>query len=339
MSPAGRLAADVDQLRTLVERLPHGVVTIDRTLTVLAANLAARRLFFPERLRLDQPLPPLWLDSGLESFVRGLFDRNLGAQRYEIRPDEKHAFVVTGVPPRKGETAILMIEDVSVEERRADAEREFIANAAHELLTPLTGIVGAAHALESGAKLEPQLRDRFLSHITRECNRMARIARGLLVLARAQSGQEPPRPDIVEVATLLELATDGAGAAGDVTIRCAADLTAFVDRDLVEQAFTNLIANARRQSSGAPVTITAFRNSDNDVEVEIADEGAGFDMTDGGPRPRFASGAGRDGGGFGLGLSIASQAVKLSGGNLTVGRRHEQGTIARVELPGAADSA
>jgi len=55
-------------------------------------------------------------------------------------------------------------------------QQEFIANVAHELLTPLTGIVGAAHALESGAKADPELRDRFIGHITRECSRLARVS-------------------------------------------------------------------------------------------------------------------------------------------------------------------
>jgi two-component system OmpR family sensor kinase len=124
-----------------------------------------------------------------------------------------------------------------------------------------------------------------------------------------------------------------------VVIRCAPDLTAFVDRDLVEQAFTNLVSNARRQSAGTPVTITAFRNGEEDVEVEITDEGAGFELKDGTATRRFASGAGRDGGGFGLGLSIATQAVRLSGGVLTVRRRDDRGSVVRVELPGGARSA
>src|SRR6266480_371364 len=219
----------------MVERLPNGVVTFDRDLTIVAANTAARRIFHPEALRPGRKLPPLWLDPELSTFLTGLFKANLGPQRRDARPDPDHAFVIIGVPSGRGSTALLLIEDVSLRERRTRAQQEFIANAAHELLTPLTGIVGAAHALESGAKTEPELRDRFIGHITRECNRLARIARGLLVLARAQSGEEPPRPDIVQLRPLLEDAAEGAGSTGDVEIECPDLLNAFVDRDLAEQ--------------------------------------------------------------------------------------------------------
>jgi signal transduction histidine kinase len=327
-----RAHAELEQLRAMIERLPSGVLTVDRDLTVSDANAAARRLFDPEPLRIGQPLPQLWFVPHLPTFVHGLFKRDHGPARYEVRPDAEHAFTVTGVPAGHAQTVLLIIDDVLVDERRAGAEREFIANAAHELLTPLTGIVGAAHALESGAKLEPELRDRFITHITRECNRLARIARGLLVLARAQSGQEPPRPDVVELGPLLEQAAEGAGSTGDVAISCPSDLTVFVDRDLAEQAFTNLIANARRHSGNAPVTVTAYATDDENAAIEISDEGPGFEP-DGELGRRFSSGEGREGRGFGLGLSIATQALNACGGELTLRPRADQGTVALIELP------
>jgi two-component system, OmpR family, phosphate regulon sensor histidine kinase PhoR len=329
-----KAAAELEQLRTLVERLPNGVLTVDEELVVVAANLAARRIFQPETLEPGRKLPPLWFDANLSEFAVGLFRTNRGPERREVRPDQDHVFVVIGVPPGEGSTVLLLVEDASLHERRAQAQQEFIANAAHELLTPLTGIVGAAHALESGAKVEPELRDRFIGHITRECNRLARIARGLLVLARAQSGEEPPRRDIVQLRPLLEDAAEGAGSTGDVMIECSDLLTAVVDRDLAEQAFTNIIANARRHSGQRPVLVQAYVSGERHVAVEIADEGEGFELADGERfGRRFASGAGRDGGGFGLGLSIATQAVELSGGSVAIRPRAARGTVVYVELP------
>jgi two-component system, OmpR family, sensor histidine kinase VicK len=325
--------AELEQLRMLVERLPNAVLSIDRDLLLVAANTVACRIFYPERLRRGRELPPLWLDPDLPEFVRSLFGSNLGSRRREVNPDADHSFIVVGVPPARGSTALIVIQDVSLEDRRARAQQEFIANAAHELLTPLTGIAGAAHALEAGAKAEPELRDRFIGHITRECERLARIARGLLVLARAQSGEEPPRPEIVPLRSLLEDASEGAGSTGDVEIRCPPRLTAFVDRDLAEQAFTNFIANARRHSGHDAVLVNAFSSGERHVRVEIADEGDGFEVADGRLGRRFASGAGRDGGGFGLGLSIATQAVEISGGRVEFGPHPERGTVVRVDLP------
>lgn len=335
---AGQVQIDFAQLGAMVEHLPNSVLAVDRGLKVIAANTAARLMFHPERLRIGRPLPPLWIDSDASDFMRGLLEPDGIPERYEARPDDAHSFVLTGIPLGRGETALLVIEEVSALERHADAEREFIANAAHELLTPLTGIVGAAHALESGAKLEPELRDRFITHITRECSRLARIARGMLVLARAQSGEELPRPHVVELDALLQQAAEGAGSTGDVAISCPSDLTVFVDPDLAEQAFTNLIANARRHSGSAPVTVTAYATDGDGAGVEIADEGPGFDANRTVGR-RFIARERRDGSGFGLGLSIATEALRICGGDVTLRPRGERGTVASVALPRAARGA
>src|SRR5439155_654270 len=67
----------------------------------------------------------------------------------------------------------------------------------------LTTIIGAVEVLQAGAKEDPAERDRFLGHIERESGRLARLARAMLTLARAHSGQEQPRVEAVELAPLL----------------------------------------------------------------------------------------------------------------------------------------
>ena len=88
---------------------------------------------------------------------------------------------------------LIVLDDLTEQERRELAEREFVTNAAHELRTPLTTIIGAVEVLQAGAKDDPVERDRFLAHIEREAERLARLARALLTLARAHAGQERPR--------------------------------------------------------------------------------------------------------------------------------------------------
>ena len=225
-------------------------------------------------------------------------------QRVEL--DDDRVYLVSGVAPRRTDIAVILIEDVSTRERRTRAEREFVANAAHELLTPLTGIVGAAHVLQAGAKDVPAERDRFIAHIATECSRLARIARSLLVLARAQSGEEPPRLEIVALCPLLDEVIELVN--GTVTVRCDPELAVFADFDLLVQALSNLIANAIRHSSGGDIGVEARRIAGNVVEIDSA--------------------AGRDGGGFGLGLSIAGQSLEVMGGQLLLNRG-----AARVVLP------
>jgi signal transduction histidine kinase len=101
----------------------------------------------------------------------------------------------------------------------------------------------------------------------------------------------------------------------------------FADFDLLVQALTNLIANAIRHGSGGDIVVEARRIAGNVVEVDIVDsEAAGPDI--GEFRRRFHSAAGRDGGGFGLGLSIAEQSLEVMGGQLLLNRG-----AARIRLP------
>src|SRR5262249_58428193 len=105
--------------------------------------------------------------------------------------------------------ALLVVDALTEQQRRELAEREFVSNAAHELRTPLTTIIGAVEVLQAGAKENPAERDRFLGHIEREAGRLARLARAMLTLARAHSGQEQPRMEAVELAPLLRAVAGG----------------------------------------------------------------------------------------------------------------------------------
>ena len=106
-----------------------------------------------------------------------------------MTPDENHAYGVVGIPSQPDtDWALLVIDDLTEQERRELAEREFVSNAAHELRTPLTTIIGAVEVLQAGAKEDPVERDRFLAHIERESGRLARLARAMLTLARAHAG-------------------------------------------------------------------------------------------------------------------------------------------------------
>jgi signal transduction histidine kinase len=331
-----------DELELVLERLDHGLVRLGRDLRVISMNAAAQRHFHPTRLRAGDPLPEPWPDVSLRELVRGLFTRvDLSRRPQGVPPvvreghgTGRRTFRITGFPPRDASTALLHIEDRSAVERRSQAEREFVANAAHELLTPLTGIITAAFALEAGAKAVPEERDRFISHIASHADRLTRIARALLVVARAQSGQEPPRLEPVPLRPLLENVVAAIDPDSDVILQCPADLEVFVDRDVAEQALSNLVLNAARHARGASISVSADEIDTRQVGIDVVDTGAGIDAARlAHVGDRFYTPAGRDGGGSGLGVSIAAQAIEILGGTLTYASAPGEGTRARVRLP------
>jgi signal transduction histidine kinase len=328
-----RLEAERDRLRLLLERLHEGVLTIDQDLVVHFANTEARRLL-GSRLKEGDELPEPWEGFGLRAFAHSLFDEHAAVTQVHVSPDEQHAYGVVGIPSQpETDWALLVVDDLTEQERRELAEREFVSNAAHELRTPLTTIIGAVEVLQAGAKEDPDERDRFLGHIEREAGRLARLARAMLTLARAHSAQEQPRVEEVELAPLLREVAAGLhphdGVALDVD---AADgLAVETNRDLLEQALRNLGENAAKHTARGSVVLRAFA-SGGAVAVEVEDSGPGmspevqrhvFD--------RFYRGE-RDPHGFGLGLAIVRESVRTLGGRIELDSSPGHGTVFRILL-------
>jgi signal transduction histidine kinase len=327
-------AAEVELLATVVERLPLGVIVFGKKrYDVVFVNNAAERLLHPTRVRRGQPLPDAWDTFSLRRYAERLIQ-----PRVAVHPDERvevdggRVYIVSGLTADDTNSAVILIEDVSERDRRSRAEREFVANAAHELLTPLTGIVGAAHVLQAGAKDVPEDRDNFIEHIARECGRLTRIARSLLVLARAQSGEEPPRLEILNVRELIGEALDAAALDDGIslTVNCDESLTVLADADLFLQAAVNLIGNAGRHGSG-DVVIEARGIGSSLVVIDLIDGTSGRTRHVDAMRGRFRTGEGRNSGGFGLGLSIASQSLGIMDGRLELDP--SDSVVARIELP------
>jgi signal transduction histidine kinase len=328
-----RIEAERDRLRLLLERLHEGVLTIDQDLVVHFANTEARRLL-GGRLREGDELPEPWQGFELRDFAQRLFDERAAVTQVHVTPDEQHAYGVTGIPSQpETDWALLVVDDLTEQERRELAEREFVSNAAHELRTPLTTIIGAVEVLQAGAKEDPAERDRFLAHIERESGRLARLARAMLTLARAHSGQEPPRVEPVELAPLLREVAAGlhphAGVGIDVEV--ADGLAVEANRDLLEQALRNLGENAAKHTARGSVALRAYGDATS-VTIEVEDSGPGI-------RPevqrhvfdRFYRGE-RDAHGFGLGLAIVRESVRTLGGRIELDSSPGEGTVFRILL-------
>jgi len=328
-----RIEAERDRLRLLLERLHEGVLTIDQDLVVHFANAEARRLL-GGRLKEGDELPEPWQSFALREFAHGLFDERASVTQVHVTPDEQHAYGVTGIPSQpETDWALLVVDDLTDQERRELAEREFVSNAAHELRTPLTTIIGAVEVLQAGAKEDPVARDRFLGHIEREAGRLARLARAMLTLARAHSGQEQPRVEAVELAPLLRDVAAGLqphkGVSLDVEV--PEGLAVQANRDLLEQALRNLGENAAKHTARGSVVLRAYGN-ESTVAVEVEDSGPGmspevqrhvFD--------RFYRGE-RDAHGFGLGLAIVRESVRTLGGRIELDSSLGEGTLFRILL-------
>ena len=328
------LEGERDRLRVLLERLHEGVVTVDQDLVVQFANAEARRLL-GGRLTEGDPLPDPWEGFSLREWVGNLFDADGSLAQAHVRPDEERALALVGIPAQpEGDTVLIVLDDLTEQERRELAEREFVSNAAHELRTPLTTIIGAVEVLQAGAKDDPIERDRFLTHIERESGRLARLAYALLTLARAHAGQERPHLEPVPLAPLLhEVASalrphDGVA----LEVECAPDLAANVNRDLLEQTLRNLGENAAKHTPHGHVALRAYAVGST-VRIEVEDTGVGMNAdTQRHVFDRFWRAEDRNPEGFGLGLAIVRQAVRSLDGRIELDSAPDKGTRFRIVL-------
>jgi two-component system phosphate regulon sensor histidine kinase PhoR len=253
----------------------------------------------------------------------------------EVTLGDGRVMRVSGIAAGRDNPAVMFIEDVSVHHRQERVMREFLRNAAHQLRTPLAGITAAVETLQSGAKDQPADRDRFLGHVERHAERLTRLARGLLMLARAQAGEDAPI-DFVELRPLVtRLVADAEPRDGvDIHVDCEPGLATLASPELLHEALAALLENALDHTRAGEVRISAARQ-DGRVALTVTDTGPGIlpEFVDRVFEPFFRLTPSGDG--YGLGLAIAAQAVQAMGGDIDVSSIVGTGSSFTVRLPSA----
>ena len=328
-----QLRAERDRLGRLLEQLQEGVVGVDEQLVVRVANARARESF---GVRLDAGLPEPWPDFSLRDFAQRLFRGDAAVAEARVDTDDDRALSVVGVPAGSSELAVIVLTDITEQERRERAEREFVANASHELRTPVSAITSAVEALQSGATEVPAERDLFIDLIGRQAGRLGRLTRSLLILARAQTREEPIQLEPVSLMPVLDeiVASSTVPAAVSLSVDCPADMVVLAQRDIIEQVLANLLGNALKYTPEGAVAVSA-RQEDETIVIEVSDSGPGISAA-AEPRvfDRFYTGGNGRRQGFGLGLAIVRDAVRALGGTVEIDSKPGHGTTARVILAG-----
>jgi two-component system OmpR family sensor kinase len=226
-------------------------------------------------------------------------------------------------------------ERLAAEERL----RQFVADASHELRTPVTSIRGYAELFRRGAGDRPEDLAQVMRRIEQEGKRMGELVEELLLLARLDQGL-PLERQPVDLAAVIDAAVDAARAADPerpITVDSHGPLVVRGAESRLRHVVDNLLTNARVHTpAGTPVHIR-FAAEDGEVVLEVADEGPGvpaeeadriferFYRTD---RSRT-----RSQGGVGLGLAIVRSVVEAHGGAVGYRPRTGGGSVFRVVLP------
>ena len=327
-----------DQLGGILAGMEEGVLLLDRNGSVRLVNPALR-----EMLGLDaeaEGRPPEEVISH-PSLVRLLTAARSSTEpvsdEIELAGSSPRILLVRAAPLRGAAAGVFCVFVDFTEIRRLERlRRDFVANASHELRTPVTSIRSATETLTTAIQTDPQSVGMFVEIIERNAARLHSLVEDLLDLSRAESREFDLHLEPLEVdrafSRVIKLFRERAAKRDIQLLQHAspAGLEAVADEVALENVLSNLVDNAVKYAgSKAEVQLSAAEEGDR-VRVSVRDTGPGIEPQHL-PRLferfyRVDTGRSRELGGTGLGLSIVKHLVEVQGGQIQVKSTPGQGT-------------
>ncbi len=338
------IVSERDRLAAVLRVMVEGVLVVDAEERIVLANPRLRELLGIrgeiEGLRPLEAVRNADVDDALREALAGKqpVHREISLAGVERRVLAVHA-ASFAIGDARG--AVAVFHDMTEVRRLEAVRRDFVANASHEIKTPLTAIRGFAETLLSN-DLPADAARSYLEIILRHSERLSRLVEDLLELSRLESGKFTLEPESLDVGALAaklcrELEPRLRERSISVRIRAEGAPRAFADMRAVEQILQNLLDNAQKYSDSDREIEVRVQADGEDVRVDVADQGIGIPEAD---RARIFErfyrvdrGRSREQGGTGLGLSIVKHLVQASGGDVRVESTPGVGSTFSFTLP------
>ena len=337
-------------LEDVLASLQDAVLVVDSQSRLRFVNQSALQLF---DLRIEdvlgasliEALPSFGIDAAMRAALAGGQSSAQEIHLYAPRLREvflRVAPVYSGAGAEVG--AVAIVQDMTELRRLERVRRDFVANASHELRTPIANIRATAETLLH-APDDARLIERFLPPLISEAERLSRLVSDLLDLARAEAAESTPRAPVDlqrTVGNVVDSLRDKAGRNG-IAINWHPNGVApqiSGDAAALEQVAYNLLDNALSYTPpDGEVTLKLREKAGDETTaiLQVSDTGFGIPADDL-PRVferfyRVDKARSRSEGGTGLGLAIVKHIVENHGGHVEVESQEGQGTTFRVELP------
>jgi len=334
------LAAERDRFGTVLDAIRVGVVAVDRAGEVVIANPASRELLGVQADPTGRRLEDV---PGMSPLV-SLLDHPA---------DADGELEIAGPPPRWLDVAVsrslaggaVAVLHDTTEVRNIDRiRRDFVANASHELRTPVTVLLSNTETLLDGALQDEEMGPRLVEAMHRHGQRLGHLLQDLLDLSRIEAGRYPtdiePLParetmrDVV-----LRMSPDAAKAGLALGVEEGPEVMVAADEGALDQVLANLVGNALKFTpAGGGVLLRCVERAKT-VRLEVSDDGPGI-----APEHRSRlferfyrvdAGRSRSLGGTGLGLAIVKHLTQSMGGAVGMEPNEPTGSRFWVELPRA----
>lgn len=335
-----------DEKEAILESLIEGVIAIDGTMRITYVNdMAMRFLDCKESNLLGANFATLKQPHFLELLTACQQKRQVITEMTTVKLNGRKVFLHVVAAPNRRDGAVLVIQDQSSHYRMLEMRKEFIANASHELKTPITVIMGFAETLNEHPDLPKETLIEVTAKIMKSCSKMTRLIKDLLTLSDIENIPESnlSECDLSEICTRCRLLVLDAHPTAEIGIVKQGEHSFKITADphLVEMAITNLMENACKYSNEpAQVTVTLSHQA-NGIKIAVADRGIGIPAADlEHIFQRFYTvdkARSRKMGGSGLGLSIVENIIEKHFGRITVESTVGEGTTFTIVLPTQID--
>jgi two-component system phosphate regulon sensor histidine kinase PhoR len=310
-----------------------GIVLVAEDDVIRFLNAAAVDLVGRESMGLAN-LSPL----GLQSLVLQARRENAPAETSLDFGSPPRVVIARAHPLPDGEL-LVTLRDVTESQRFAAARRDFVADASHELKTPLASIRSAAETVQRAIRTDPDAAEHFAKQVEQQADRMGHLVADLLELSRLEAGA--PEMEPVAVSAILREELEPlrvqAEAAGIVIDDDLEEVTVLANSRDLGTLVRNLIDNAIGHTPQGGRVRVALHAEDDEAVITVRDTGTGISHRD---QERIFerfyrvdSARSRNTGGTGLGLSIAKHIAGIHGGSIEVDSKLGGGATFTVRLP------
>lgn len=331
-----------NEKEAILESLVEGVVAVEDNMEISYTNYTALKLLNRQNSLLEGESFSTLHQEKCEQLLKQCQEQNIPLiDTLEVNLEGKKLYLDIVAAPKKDHAgAILVLQDKTDHYKIFEMRRDFIANASHELKTPITVIRGFAEALHDNPSLPQEMQREMTTKIMRSCQRMTALIKDLLTLADIENIPSSRLHECDITALVEECRLMLAEVFPDAVVKISAnktEVTTIADVDLLELALMNLIENAAKYSNRPAHIDVNIEERAETIVIEVSDHGIGIPEVDQEHIfDRFYTvdkAHSQKMGGSGLGLSIVKTIIEKHFGTISLRSKLGEGTTFTIELP------